>query len=264
MNIKLLVIGAGNLGGAILSGVLRAGKFKPEELAASDLNSEKLASFSAMGIKVSLNAAELASHAEWVLIAVKPAHVAGTLQSLQGALGRCLTLISVAAGVPESRLREASGVRAPIVRVMPNLPTVVGAGIAGLWSSSREAVLQVADLFQAVGQSVILDKEELLDPVTALSAGGPAFVARMIEGLVDGGLKMGLSRDQALQLTLGMFSGTLELMKKQGLTTQQIVDLVATPGGTTIHGLHEMERGAVKGHLIATIESSTKRAREFR
>jgi len=264
MTTKLAVIGAGNLGGAIVRGVIESGIFAASQLTACDTNSEKLAPLAKLGVVTSLEADSILKGAEIILLAVKPFHVRATLEKLRNSLRDCQLLVSVAAGVGEATIREASRVTLPIVRVMPNLPTVIRCGVAGIWSADRAAAERVAGIFRAVGEVVILDREELLDAVTALSAGGPAFVARLLEGLIDGGVKVGLPREQAELLTLEMVRGTIELLKRQGISPSQLVDMVATPGGTTIHGLHEMERGAVRSHLISTIEASTRRARDFR
>ena len=262
----LAVFGAGNLGGAIVRGLCEAHVMQPSEIAVCDLEQDKLDELKPLGVHLSRDAHQTADRAEAILIAVKPYHVVALLESLRDVWKRsgCAVIISVAAGVGAERIRAAVGDVAPVVRVMPNLPSLIRRGVAGIWSADKVAAEVAARIFRSVGETVFVEREELLDTVTALSAGGPAFVSRLIEGFIEGGVKMGLSQMQARTLTLEMVRGTAELLLARGIEPAELVSMVATPGGTTIHGLHELERGAVRSHLISAIEASTRRARDFR
>ena len=174
-------------------------------------------------------------------------------------------VISVAAGVPIEALEGRLPTGARVVRAMPNTPATVQAGataIAGGAHAREDDVRVARELFEAVGRVVVLD-ESLLDAVTGLSGSGPAYVMLIIEALADGGVKVGLHRDTALLLAAQTVFGSAQLLLETGEHPGRLKDMVTSPGGTAIAGLHTLESGALRKTLIDAVESATKRAAEL-
>src|SRR5262249_20848901 len=172
--------------------------------------------------------------------------------------------VSIAAGVTLQHLAEAFGTQR-IIRVMPNTPSLVGASAAGFapaQGATPEDIAEVDRLFNAVGKAYRLP-EHLLDAVTGLSGSGPAFVYVIIEALSDGGVRVGLPRDVATGLAAQTVLGAARMVVETGLHTGQLKDMVTSPGGTTIAGLHALERGGLRGALMDAVEAATKRSAEL-
>ena len=174
-------------------------------------------------------------------------------------------VVSVAAGVPISRIQGALHSATPVVRVMPNTPCLVRAGASAIAISPAVSVEERAlavKLFEAVGTVVVVE-ERLMDAVTGLSGSGPAYVFQIIEALADGGVKVGLPRDTALTLAAQTVLGAAKQVLETGEHPARLKDKVASPGGTTIAGLHALEAGGVRAAVIAAIEAATKRSEEL-
>jgi pyrroline-5-carboxylate reductase len=174
-------------------------------------------------------------------------------------------VVSIAAGITLRQLGEGLGADRRIIRVMPNTPCLVGAGASGYClgsvATAEDGVL-VERILTAVGRAYRLP-ENLLDAVTGLSSSGPAFVAVMIEALSDGGVRMGLPRDVATALAAQTVFGTAKMVLEAGLHPGVLKDMVASPGGTTIAGLHALERGGLRAALMDAVEAATRRAVEL-
>jgi pyrroline-5-carboxylate reductase len=174
-------------------------------------------------------------------------------------------LISVAAGVPLNRLQSAVRSSAPIVRVMPNTPSLVMAGAAALAAGSfagREHVDRAKEMLDAVGQAVVVE-EKYMDAVTGLSGSGPAYIFSLLEALVEGGVRMGLPRETARALALQTVVGAAELVRRTGLHPAELRDRVTSPGGTTAAGLFALEERAFKAAIMAAVEASARRSEEL-
>ena len=174
-------------------------------------------------------------------------------------------VVSIAAGITLRQLQATLGTDCRLVRVMPNTPCLVGASAAGYApaeAATAEDVVLVDRLLNSVGRAFRLP-EHLLDAVTGLSGSGPAFVAVMIEALADGGVRVGLSREVALILAAQTVLGTAKMVLEAGLHPAQLKDMVASPGGTTIAGLHALERSGVRAALMDAVEAATRRATEL-
>jgi pyrroline-5-carboxylate reductase len=200
-----------------------------------------------------------------LVLAVKPQVVDRVLTEIGGDVRSDQLVVSVAAGVTLEGLEGRLTARARVVRAMPNTPAMVQAGataIAG-GTHAREDDLRVArELFEAVGRVVVLD-EGLLDAVTGLSGSGPAYVMLIIEALADGGVKVGLHRDTALLLAAQTVFGSALLLLETGEHPGRLKDMVTSPGGTAIAGLHTLESGALRKTLIDAVEIASKRAAEL-
>jgi len=258
------VIGVGQMGGALVRGMVRAGALRPEQVIVSDAQPGRAEALSReLGVKAAAGNAETAG-SEYVLLAVKPGLVAGVVKEIAGSLSSGQTLVSIAAGVTIARIREALGKPCDVVRVMPNTPALVGMGALALAAPgvADEKVAPLKRLLEAVGQVAVVG-EELMDAVTGLSGSGPAFVFVMIEALADGGVAAGLPRGVAQQLAAQTVAGAGKMVLETGQHPAALKDAVASPGGTTIAGLAELERGGFRTAAIAAVRAAARRAKEL-
>ncbi len=264
---QLVFIGGGNMAEALLRGILASRRVPPERILATDVRDERLAYLKATyGIAASSDNAAAACEAETIVLAVKPQVIHHALAELSGAVTDKQLLISIAAGVTTSAIEEHFP-RHPVrvVRVMPNTPALVLEGMSAL-ARGRHAGpgdLETArQIFESVGKVVVVD-EGLMDAVTGLSGSGPAYVFLMIEALSDAGVKMGLPRDVAMALAAQTVRGAARLVLETGKHPGALKDMVASPAGTTIAGLHALEQGGFRAALINAVEAATHRSQEL-
>src|SRR6202453_1689322 len=262
---RLGFLGAGNMSGALRKGLLHA-NVPAAQITASDVKAERLEQLrAAHGIRTTQDNHALVRDSDVVVLAVKPQGIDKVLTEIGAEVRPDQLVVSVAAGVPIEALeaRLAPGTR--VVRSMPNTPATVQAGATAIAAGShaREDDLRIArELFEAVGRVVVLD-ESLLDAVTGLSGSGPAYVMLIIEALADGGGKVGLHRDTALTLAAQTVFGSAKLLLETGEHPGRLKDMVTSPGGTAIAGLHTLESGALRRTLIDAVEVASKRAAEL-
>ncbi len=264
---RIAVIGTGALGSALITGLLGRHLVVPKEIMASDVRREALASlWERHGVRLAQNNREAAAWGEVIVIAVKPHQVAEVLEEIAPEVGPEKLVVSVAAGVSLSFLEARLPEGVPVVRAMPNVPALVGAGMTEL-APGRHAGAAAREkaeaLFGAVGKVLTLG-EEALDAVTALSGSGPAYVCLFLEALVDGGVRVGLSREVAFELAVQTLLGTAKMVQETGLHPALLKDQVTSPGGTTIAGLHALEAGGFRGIVMDAVVAATKRAEELR
>jgi pyrroline-5-carboxylate reductase len=261
----LAVIGAGNMAEALVRGVLRAGLLAPGAIAASDVVPERLRLFrDQFGIATDTDNAAIAAKADLVLLAVKPQVMGQVLQGLAPAVEGQL-LISIAAGVPTHYIEARFPRAVRVVRVMPNTPALVLEGASALCAGSHatsEDLATARAIFEAVGRAVVLE-ESGLDAVTGLSGSGPAYVFVIIETLADAGVRVGLSRDVAQLLAAQTVLGSARMVLETGKHPAALKDMVTSPGGTTIAGLHALESGALRAALLDAVRAATERSREL-
>jgi pyrroline-5-carboxylate reductase len=259
-------LGAGNMAGAMIKALLHAGAVGPERIMASDVRDERLDELHrTYGVLVTQDNAEVIAHADTLVLAVKPQMVDRVLPLMSTNLRRETLTISIVAGVRlaalEARLPEGSR----LIRAMPNTPTMVLAGataIAAGACASSEDVRLAKTFFNMVGKTVVLE-ESLLDAVTGLSGSGPAYVMLMIEALADGGVKVGLHRETALLLAAQTVFGSAKLLIESGEHPGRLKDMVTSPGGTAIAGLHTLEAGGLRRTLMDAVENASKRGAEL-
>ena len=263
---RLVIIGGGNMGEAILKGLIAAQLMKPQQVAVTDIIEARLAYLrETYAVQALTDNAKAVAPADLIIVAVKPQDIVQTIQGIAPAVDDHKVLISIAAGVPTAKIESAFGKPVRVVRVMPNTPALVLAGAAGLCSGSHAtpADLDVARvLFDALGRTVMVS-EYLMDAVTGLSGSGPAYIFVLIEALADGGVKMGLTREAALTLAAQTVYGSAKLLLETGLHPGELKDRVTSPAGTTIAGLHALEAHAFRGAVIDAVERATLRSREL-
>lgn len=265
-------LGAGNLAEALIKGLLASGKFGPAQIVASDRISERISHLAeAYEIEVYARNHEVARNADIIFLTVKPNDVKGVLKEIASDIAPDKLLISAAAGITttavEETLKEAgsSGV-IPVVRAMPNTPAIVQEGATAICAGAAagRAELKAAGmLFETVGKVVVIDDEALMDVVTGLSGSGPAYVFLFIKALVEASVAAGLREDTAKLLASQTMIGAARLALESPKTLDELVRMVASPGGTTVAGIKKLEEGGFKGVVTEAVEAAIKRAREL-
>jgi pyrroline-5-carboxylate reductase len=259
-------LGAGNMAGALIKGLLHGTVLPAAQIAASDVKAERLDRLSKQhGIRTMTDNHALVRESDVLVLAVKPQVIDRVLTEIGADVRPDQLLVSVAAGVPIEALESRLPAGARVVRAMPNTPATVQAGATAIsgGAHAREDDLRIArELFEAVGRVVVLEEGQL-DAVTGLSGSGPAYLMLIIEALADGGVKVGLHRDTALLLAAQTVFGSAKLLLETGEHPGRLKDMVTSPGGTAIAGLHTLESGALRKTLIDAVEVATKRAAEL-
>jgi len=263
---KVGFIGAGNMGEALIKGLVAANLVPPDAISASDVRVDRLRALEQQyGVQLVPDNAELVRGADVVILAVKPQIMAPVVRQISAAVTPKKLLISIAAGVSTMTIRAALGKDARLIRVMPNTPALVLEGVTAIGKADglEPGDLDTAgEIFTAVGRVVTLD-EELMDAVTGLSGSGPAYVALVIESLADGGVKMGLDRATAMTLATQTVLGAARLVLENGLHPGALKDMVCSPGGTSIAGVHALEEGGIRHTFMKAVERATLRSREL-
>jgi pyrroline-5-carboxylate reductase len=259
-------LGGGKMAAALAKGVVSAGLVKPAHILASDpLAAARSAFTNQAGAKATASNVDVVKFARILLLAVKPGCVAELLEEIRPTITPNHLLISIVAGMTIARLESALGQGTRVIRVMPNSPALIGASASayalGKAATSADAAL-AQQIFSAVGVAFQL-KELLLDAVTGLSGSGPAYVYLMIEALSDGGVAGGLPRDVATKLAAQTLLGSAKMVLETGLHPGALKDMVTSPGGTTIEGLHELEKGKLRGVLINAVRAATEKSRKL-
>ena len=252
-------IGCGNMGGAIADAV--AGAVDSSKLAAADFFSEKTERLkNKYGYNVETTEG-IAKESRFIFLGVKPQLMAETLASVRDVL-RARTdrfvLVSMAAGLTSERITELAGNEYPVIRIMPNTPVGVGAGMVLYCTNGRVHTDELEDFKNIMKFAGTLDElgEKLIDAASAVSGCGPAFVAMLIEAMADGGVQCGLPRDKAMLYAAETFAGTAKLLKESGKHPGKLKDEVCSPGGSTIVGVHELEEGGARAAMINAVCAS--------
>lgn len=258
------IVGCGNMGEAIAAGLIASGR-APGEIIASHPRAERRAELEKkLRIVTTADNAHAVAESDLALIAVKPQLLASVLPGLAAA-AKDKVVVSLAAGTPAAVL-EAALPGARVVRAMPNTPAQVRAGVTGLWAGpgvSAEDRARVTAVFQAVGAAVWVPREEQFHALTAVSACGPAFLFVIAEALADGGVAAGLPRATASLLAAHTVAGAGRMLVEAGEHPGALKDKVASPGGTTIHGLAALEKAGVRGGVIAAVRAAADRSTQM-
>lgn len=263
---KIGFVGAGNMAGALIKGLLHSGTVGASQIQASDVREERLAELAAEhGITTTKDNAKLAAWADVIVLAVKPQVIDKVMVPVARAIRPQALVVSIAAGVPIESIESRLPDNTRVVRTMPNTAAIALAGataIAPGTHASEEDLDLARQLFEATGRVVVLD-ETLLDAVTGLSGSGPAYIMLIIEALADGGVKVGLHRETALLLAAQTVYGSAKLLLETGEHPGRLKDMVTSPGGTAIAGLHTLEAGGLRTTLIDAVENATRRSVEL-
>jgi pyrroline-5-carboxylate reductase len=269
-NKKLGFIGGGNMAEALVKGLLGSSLVASKDIFISDLIPDRLEYLSKeYKVKTTDNNRELVEKSDILVLAVKPQTVKNVLESFAGFIDSNKSIISVAAGISISLIEdtlEAKGKnKISVIRTMPNTPALVQEGATAICGSEHSSKLDMKiahHIFKAIGQTV--DIEEIhMDAVTGLSGSGPAYIFMIIEALSDAGVKVGLSREVSNTLTIQTILGSAKLARDSGKHPGELKDMVTSPGGTTISGLHMLEEGGIRNALMNAVEMATQRSREL-
>jgi pyrroline-5-carboxylate reductase len=259
-------LGGGNMAEAILRGLLAKGVSKPEQLRVAEPREARRTELAqAFGIVAVPSNRDVAAFADVVVLATKPQILGSVLAEIEDALTPEKLVISIAAGVSLATLEAALPKDCRVVRTMPNTPALVSEGATAIAPGrcATEGDLRgVTALFSAVGEAVVIG-EASMDAVTGLSGSGPAYVFQFIEALADGGVRAGLPRDVALRLAAQTVRGAATLLLETGQHPGVLKDMVTSPGGTTIAGVHALERGGLRGTVMNAVEAATERSAEL-
>jgi pyrroline-5-carboxylate reductase len=264
--VSLGFLGAGKMATALAKGFVQAKLVNASQVLASDpVESARAAFAQEVGAKATASNLEVVKSGSVLVLAVKPDQTAGVLAEIRDAFGEKHLLISIAAGVTLPALEAGLGNGARVVRVMPNTPALIGASATAYAlgkNATAEDGLLAHKFFSAVGIAFQL-KESLLDAVTGLSGSGPAYVYLIIEALSDGGVAAGLPRDVATKLAAQTVLGSAKMALTTGQHPGALKDMVASPGGTTIEGLHELEKAGVRGALMNAVRAAADKSKKL-
>ena len=257
-------IGAGNMGQALIGGLIDNRVADPGRIVCSDANPSQVARLAErFGIRGLADNRSVVRQSDLVIYAVKPQILPRVIQEIAPELNTAKVIISIAAGVPIATMESLMPEGVRLVRAMPNVCVTVREGITALVAGSHagEADLDLAQtVFTAVGRTVRLQDEALMDAVTGLSGSGPAYVFLIMEALADGGVRMGLPRPESLLLAAQTVLGAAKLLVQSDRHPAQLKDMVTSPGGTTIAGLNALEKGAVRHALMQAVADATQRS----
>jgi pyrroline-5-carboxylate reductase len=264
---KLAIIGLGNMGQAILSGILKCNILEADQIIAADKNftdsNFKLENqFSK--ITITDNNQKAAREADYIILAVKPQIIKFVLEDIKNDAA-AKAIISIAAGVNTNMLTQYFGSNAKIIRVMPNTPVLAAEGMSALYYSptvEADEKAFVEKIFNSLGKTVEVEESDM-DAVTGLSGSGPAFVYIFIEALADAGVLKGLDRKTALKLAAQTVKGGAEMVLSSGNHPAELKDRVTSPAGTTIAGVAELEKNAFRSTVIKAVQKAAERSEEL-
>lgn len=264
---ELGLIGVGNMGTALLKGVLSSNTIEKEKIVIYDVREDVIKNrIQEFNVKAVSSNTELVQQVKFIIIAVKPQNIDSVLEEIGPKLSEDQILISIAAGVTLDYIKKFIGKNIGLVRVMPNTPALVGEGASAIAHNknvTENDLKYVKKVLNSVGKVVELE-EKHIDAVTGLSGSGPAYVFIIIEALADGGVKMGLPRNIALKLAAQTVLGSAKMVIETGMHPGELKDMVASPGGTTITALHEIEKGKLRATLISAVEAATLKSKSLK
>jgi pyrroline-5-carboxylate reductase len=263
---RIAVLGAGQIGEALIGGLLSSGWRTPAELSASTRREERAAELRERhGIAVTLSNAEAAATAALVVIAVKPQDIEALLGEIGPLIQPEQTVLSIAAAIPTEAIERHLGRGVPVVRAMPNTPAVVHEGMAGVCAGSHaeeQHLLLAEEVLRHLG-AVVRVSEPYMDAVTAVSGSGPAYFALLAEAMIEAGILLGLSREISTQLVVQTMLGTAKQLRDLGMHPVELREMVTSPGGTTIAAIRELEQAGVRAAFLNAIQAAMDRSREL-
>ncbi len=263
---KIAFLGGGNMAEALIKGLIASGTAKPDQILVTDLSADRREHLrKTYGITIQKTNADAAREASVIILSVKPQVIEKVVGEISSLIDDKKLVISIAAGIALTKIEKTFKDGSHVVRVMPNTPALVLAGAAALAGGKNATADDLAlaqDIFNSVGRAVIVE-EKLMDAVTGLSGSGPAYVFLIIDALSDAGVKAGLPRPLALELAAQTVFGSAKMVLETKEHPAKLRDMVTSPGGTTIEGLHALEKGKLRATLMNAVEAATARSREL-
>lgn len=283
-SLNIGIIGFGNMGSALVKGILNSKEkiVEKSNIYIYDKVDSKIQEAKESGLNVSHSVLDLFSNSDIIFLCVKPKDLVSSLKEIKMTIAEAKrnendeylesvkkkVLVSILAGTRVEKIEEAVGGIVQIARVMPNTPALVGEGAFGVFFSEsveesyKNIILKILD---QLGKIVVVDNEDLMDVITGLSGSGPAYIFMIIQALADGGVRMGLSRNDALLLSAQTVLGSAKMvLENLGKThPEALKDMVMSPGGTTAEGLKVLEENRIRFALIKAVEEATKKSKEL-
>ncbi len=268
LNDKVIaIIGTGNMGDALVSGLLASGSSNPQNIICSDVSEDKLEDIkSRYQVRTTTDNVKAETEADIVIYAVKPQLLASVLIETGPKLDMSKLVISIAAGVPLAAMESCTEKNMRLIRVMPNIAAAVkeaATAVAAGDHATKEDIELAMEIFSSVGKCIFLKENYLMDAITGLSGSGPAYIFLIVDALADAGVKVGLSRQESLFLAAQTVLGAAKLLIETQEHPGQLKDKVTSPGGTAIAGLATLESGGLRTTLINAVEAATNRSQEL-
>ncbi len=263
---RVAIIGCGRIGESLLRGLLSSAWRAPGEIVVTARREERVRQLSdEYGVEGAASNAEAVAGATLVVIAVKPQDFDTLLGEIGGLLTEEQTVLSVAAAISTAYIEKRIAPGVPVVRAMPNVPSVVHEGIAGVCAGAHadDAHLALAEeVLRHIGYSVRVP-EKAMDAVTAVSGSGPAYFALLAEAMIEAGILLGLTRETSTQLVVQTMLGTAKLLRDENMHPVVLREQVTSPGGTTTRAIHELEQAGVRAAFMNAIQAAMERSREL-
>ena len=266
-NKKISLIGTGNMGEALLSGLISSGSSDPKNIICTDVRENRLKSIQEKyNVHTTADNIKAVEASEIIIYAVKPQIIASVLRETASCLDMSKLIISIAAGVPLAAIESCLNKKLRLIRVMPNIAAFVkesASVIAAGGNATEEDIKLSLAIFDSMGKSIFLKENILMDAITGLSGSGPAYIFLIVDAMADAGVKVGLSREDALFLSSQTVLGAAKLLIETKEHPGRLKDMVTSPGGTAIAGIHSLEKGGLRTTLINAVEVATKRSKEL-
>jgi pyrroline-5-carboxylate reductase len=263
---RLAVLGGGKMGGALIAGLLASGWREPEEIIVTARREERIEELrTEYGVEATMENAEAVKGADVIVLAVKPQDIEGLLASIAGDVQPEQTVLSVVAAIPTSFIEAHLAGPVPVVRAMPNTPSIVHEGVAGIAAGRHADDIHLGhakDVLSHVGR-VVTVHESYLDAVTAISGSGPAYFALLAEAMIEGGILLGLSREVSTELVIQTMLGSAKLLRDEHMHPVELREMVTSPGGTTIRAIRVLEQSGVRAAFLNAIQAAMERSQEL-
>jgi pyrroline-5-carboxylate reductase len=260
-------IGSGNMGEALISGLLVSKQSLPENIICSDIRQERLDELhERFGVRTTPDNSQIVKQADIIVLAVKPQIMAEVINEIAESLDITKVIISIAAGVPLVAIETLLNKELRLIRAMPNVCAAVKEGataIAAGQHCAKDDIELAMAIFNSVGRCIFLKENNLMDAITGLSGSGPAYIFMIVDALADAGVKVGLSRKESQLLASQTVLGSARMLLETKIHPGQLKDMVTSPGGTAIAGLHTLEKGGLRTTLINAVEAATLRSKEL-
>ena len=256
-------IGCGNMGQAMIGGILNAKLVTPSSIIVGDLNEKSLAETALKyGIKTTTENNEVAKFADIIVLSVKPNLYPVVIKEIKDQVKKDTIIVTIAAGKTIKGTEEMFGRKLKIVRVMPNTPALVGEGMAAISPNemvTKEEISEIVNIFESFGKAEIVD-EKLMNVVTSVSGSSPAFVYMFIESMADAAVLDGMPRDQAYKFAAQAVLGSAKMVLETGKHPGALKDMVCSPGGTTIEGVAALEEVGFRSAVISAVRKTTQKS----
>ena len=263
---KLAVLGAGKMGEALIAGLVASGWRKPEDIVATARTQERLDALAASySVQTTASNPDAVAGAEVVVVAVKPQDAEALLGDVSPHLGEGHILLSVVAAIPTSFIESHLASHVPVIRAMPNTPSIVHEGMAGIAAgryATDEHVALAKEVLTHVGRVVVVP-ESYLDAVTAISGSGPAYFALLAEAMIEAGILLGLAREMSTELVVQTMLGSAKLLRDEHMHPVELREMVTSPGGTTIRAIRVLEQSGVRAAFLNAIQAAMERSQEL-